>query len=1056
MSLSRASQTLIKLLYRAASTHRCRYWIALAIIAMLALGSGKISANRRWNDSKAPTPSLAVHNYGTNRAHSIPAALRDISSTAVTTVSAASFETVIAPESIVAGFGSQLATRTEYAVDTNPNTPEIELPTELAGTTVEVNGRRAKLFYVSSGQVNYLMPDATEPGTANVVIRSGDGTVSNGSVQVIPVAPALFTANSNGAGVAAAILARVKPDGTQGYETLLEYNQSVKRFVTKPISMGPEGERIFLVLFLSGIRKANDPNNDGNLNENIHILMGGDEVTPIFAGRQPNFVGVDQINVEISRSLIGQGVVSVAVIASGFDSSNLADIEIAGATGSFPPQISGFSEAALAGQTLTITGNGFSPNPADNQVRIAGIPATVTSASPTQLTITVPFGVESGTVSIRTSQGEGVSANILPVRTSISGTIENTSRQPISGVAVKIPDSPVTVISNENGAFVLPDVIPGAQSVEIDGGSLQTDPPYPKINLKILALQNRDNPFTQPISIQQAVGSGGSVGGSGSPVSGFAPDRSEGGAVNFSSNISSITIRTGDFQLDFPDNVRATFPNGATNGTIFLTPLENAATPVALPLGFYSSSIVQITPFNVKFDLGGKLVFPNKDGFPPGARATLFRYDPEIGRFIQETAGAVVSADGQRIETDEGAIKITSYYFASVRQRTTTVIGRVFENDSKTPVARANIRFRGQEAQTDGNGSFVLRYVPVTNGETFSVEVRYLRSNGRVDRVQSPGVTVYTGGVIKIPDVFLPSEKENRPPTILAPPKLEIEEGKTYEFRIAVTDPDQGQTIQVILRGPQFAAIRKQDTATSSTYVLRLAPGATDSGQYTLTITATDSGGASAAQDIALTVMHVNRSPVATGQSVTVSEDATAAITLNASDPDGDRLTYTIVTPPANGSLSGAAPNLSYTPSPNYHGPDQFTFRVNDGTTSSNTATVTITVNSLNDPPELSVPGSQTVNLGQLIEFAVSASDPDTGQTLTISADQLPAGAVIRSISPTSSQFSWTPNANQPGVFRIVFRVADNGSPQLSSSKEVQITVNEVRGAKVSEVRNIQ
>ena len=97
-----------------------------------------------------------------------------------------------------------------------------------------------------------------------------------------------------------------------------------------------------------------------------------------------------------------------------------------------------------------------------------------------------------------------------------------------------------------------------------------------------------------------------------------------------------------------------------------------------------------------------------------------------------------------------------------------------------------------------------------------------------------------------------------------------------------------------------------------------------------------------------------NQAPVATPQNVTTNEDTTTDITLSGNDADGDALTYTIVTQPTHGTLSGTAPNLTYNPEANYFGADSFTFKVNDGTVDSYEATVNITINSVNDTPILS------------------------------------------------------------------------------------------------------
>jgi len=95
-----------------------------------------------------------------------------------------------------------------------------------------------------------------------------------------------------------------------------------------------------------------------------------------------------------------------------------------------------------------------------------------------------------------------------------------------------------------------------------------------------------------------------------------------------------------------------------------------------------------------------------------------------------------------------------------------------------------------------------------------------------------------------------------------------------------------------------------------------------------------------------------NETPVANAQNVTTDEDTARAITLTATDADGDTLTYGVVTGPTHGTLSGTAPNLTYTPATNYDGSDSFTFEASDRLVDSSPATVTITINPINDAPE--------------------------------------------------------------------------------------------------------
>jgi hypothetical protein len=84
--------------------------------------------------------------------------------------------------------------------------------------------------------------------------------------------------------------------------------------------------------------------------------------------------------------------------------------------------------------------------------------------------------------------------------------------------------------------------------------------------------------------------------------------------------------------------------------------------------------------------------------------------------------------------------------------------------------------------------------------------------------------------------------------------------------------------------------------------------------------------------------------PVAFNQAVTVSSGTSAAITLTAHSPGGFPLAYSVVSGPTHGSLTGSAPNLTYTPNTSYTGSDAFTFKANDGTGDSNIATVSLTV----------------------------------------------------------------------------------------------------------------
>src|SRR5206468_1431808 len=94
-------------------------------------------------------------------------------------------------------------------------------------------------------------------------------------------------------------------------------------------------------------------------------------------------------------------------------------------------------------------------------------------------------------------------------------------------------------------------------------------------------------------------------------------------------------------------------------------------------------------------------------------------------------------------------------------------------------------------------------------------------------------------------------------------------------------------------------------------------PDANYNGADSFTFKANDSHVDSNVAMVSITVNAVNDAPTANGQSIDTNEDTAHGVTLTASDVDGNTLTYRVVTGPAHGSLSGTAPNLTYTPNAN-------------------------------------------------------------------------------------------------------------------------------------------
>ncbi|MBE7550870.1 MAG: tandem-95 repeat protein [Anaerolineales bacterium] len=218
------------------------------------------------------------------------------------------------------------------------------------------------------------------------------------------------------------------------------------------------------------------------------------------------------------------------------------------------------------------------------------------------------------------------------------------------------------------------------------------------------------------------------------------------------------------------------------------------------------------------------------------------------------------------------------------------------------------------------------------------------------------------------------------------------------------------------------------------------------------TVTLTDSRYHASVQTANLNLR--NNPPVAVSDTYTIDEDAVLTepapgVLGNDTDTDSAVLTAVLVTGPGNGTLMlNPDGSFTYTPAPDFNGSDSFTYKANDGASDSNVATVTITVNPVNDAPILAPIGDKSINEDSLLTFTATASDNDIPlNTLTFSLVNAPSGATINS---STGIFTWTPSETQgPGSYTLTVIVNDNGNPALTDSETITITVNEVNQAPV-------
>ncbi len=220
------------------------------------------------------------------------------------TVSAANYGPIVAPDSIATGMGMNLASVTAPSAG-------LPLPASLGGDQLSVadsagKSTAASLYLVAPSQINYVVPSAAALGRGAAQV-SGSVNVQ-GPVLISNVAPGIWTANQNGTGVPVGQVVYVNASGAQTVQTLFKSGSA--GFVTNPVDVSGASGAAYLVLYGTGIRRH-------SLNP-VKAVIGGTGVAVPYAGAQPSYPGLDQINIgPLPPSLAGKGDISLIVSVDG-------------------------------------------------------------------------------------------------------------------------------------------------------------------------------------------------------------------------------------------------------------------------------------------------------------------------------------------------------------------------------------------------------------------------------------------------------------------------------------------------------------------------------------------------------------------------------------------------------------------------------------------------------------------------------------------------------------------------------------------------------------------
>jgi uncharacterized protein (TIGR03437 family) len=235
-----------------------------------------------------------------------------------TFVNSANYRTgPLAAQQLATGFGSGFASQSTVASTTTT------LPNTLGDTSIVItdskgNSSPAPLYYVSPSQASFLIPSGLAAGAATVKVNRTSGTVLTGLLTIASSSPGLYSANGNGAGVAAALAESVAPSGTVTPLSVFSCRSGVAlSCLSTPIDVAAASGAVYLSLYGTGLRGA----------ATLQAYIAGQQLPVQFAGAQGQYQGLDQVNIALPKSLAGMGEVSVYLVADG-QSSNMVTINI--------------------------------------------------------------------------------------------------------------------------------------------------------------------------------------------------------------------------------------------------------------------------------------------------------------------------------------------------------------------------------------------------------------------------------------------------------------------------------------------------------------------------------------------------------------------------------------------------------------------------------------------------------------------------------------------------------------------------------------------------------
>ncbi len=396
--------------------------------------------------------------------------------------------------------------------------------------------------------------------------------------------------------------------------------------------------------------------------------------------------------------------------------------------------------------------------------------------------------------------------------------------------------------------------------------------------------------------------------------------------------------------------------------------------------------------------------------------------------------------------SDEGAYTVT-FQVSDGTDTDEEIISITIANTNQAPILSAigdkstdegiNLSFPVFGSDPDGDDlTYSITSTDLPTGYTFAASI--FNWNPAFDEAGVYSVTFQAsdGDDTDEETITITVLNTNRAPELNAIGNKETDEGVNLNFAVTGSDPDADAVT---------FSITDTDLPAGYTFVggvFDWTPGSTDDGIYSVTFEISD-GLLTADETISITVIDVNNAPVFDPLAdQIVSENSNLNFAVNAIDPEGDGLTYSISASDLPGGHTFVGSTFDWTPTFDDEGVYSVTFSVTDGVNPAVEQIISITVNNTNRAPVFNPIADQIVSEDSNLNFAVSATDADLdGLTYSITTNDLPGGHTF-----IDGVFDWTPTFDDEGIYSVTFSVTD-GADAVETT--ISVTVNNTNRAPV-------